>query len=105
MYADLTIEDAAPDVFKTRFYPLHPRLPFKEHVDAVRLDPRLLLVLLRTHVNCHDDGHPPQPDIVRITARLAVSKRVDVIVRLEHRPVVQNEHHVVHVVKDDVRVR
>ena len=95
----------ASNVFKTRLYPLHPRFPLKERVDAVRLDPRLLLASLRIHVNCNDDGHPPQPDVVRITARLAVSKRVDVIVRLEHSPVVQNELHVVHVVKDDVRVR
>ena len=86
-------------MFSGVLYPLNPRLPFQEHMPAVRLDPRLILVPRRTHVNCDDDGHPPQPDIVRIATRLAISERVDVVVRLEQSPVVQNKLHVVHVVE------
>ena len=74
-------------------------------MDSVRLDPRLMLIPLRAHVDCDNDGHPPQPDVVRIATCLAVSERVDVVVRLEQSPIVQDKLHVVHVVENDVTVR
>ena len=83
---------------------LNPAWPLQKDIVAIVFDPQLGRVPRRTHVDSHDDGYAPNPNIVGLAPCLAFAKSVDIVVGLKERTVHQYELHMIYVVKDNVGV-
>ena len=69
---------------------------------TVHIKPRLICIPLGTHVDNHHQWNLEWPSSVRIQSSLAFAELVQVIVRLEQCPLIQDESHVIHIVEHDV---